>query len=199
MKEEWKAKKGTIHDPATGPLLTQEVKANMKAFGLKFGSRLKEALASLSEASGASLAAQVQSGGTFALWCSGGAVTLDPADVIVTQKAPEGWAGVADRATQVLIDSRITPELAREGMARDVVRQVQELRKTAGLQMEDRIVLYLGTDDGELRKAIDEQRETIAAETLTVQWVETAPAAAHRATVKVEGRALEIALAKTPQ
>ena len=132
----------------------------------------------------------------FELLCSDGPATLDPADVIVTQKAPEGWAGVADRGTQVLIDSRITPELAREGMARDVVRQVQELRKTADLQMEDRIVLYLGTDDAELQKAIDEHRETIAAETLTVRWAEAAPDGAHRATVKIEGRTLEIAISK---
>ncbi len=196
IKEELNVKKVTLHDPASGPLLSQEVKANMKTLGPKFGPRLKDVQTAIAGAPAAALAAQAQGGQPFELLCSDGSATLDPADVIVTQKAPEGWAGVADRGTQVLIDSRITPELAREGMARDVVRQVQELRKTADLQMEDRIVLYLGTDDGELQKAINEHRETIAAETLTVQWVETAPAGAHLGTVKVEGQALEIALAK---
>jgi isoleucyl-tRNA synthetase len=196
IKEELNVKKVTLHDPASAPLLTQEVKANMKTLGPKFGPRLKDVQTAIAGAPAAALVAQVQSGQPFELLCSDGPATLDPADVIVTQKAPEGWAGVADRGTQVLIDSRITPELAREGMARDVVRQVQELRKTADLQMEDRIVLYLGTDDGELQKAIDEHRDTIAAETLTVQWATTAPDGAHRATVKIEGRTLEIALSK---
>jgi isoleucyl-tRNA synthetase len=97
----------------------------------------------------------------------------------------------------VLIDTRVAPELAREGMARDVVRQVQELRKNAGLQMEDRIVIYLGTAGAELQKAIDAHRDAIGAETLTVQWAEAAPnGEAHRETVKIEGQALEIALTK---
>ncbi len=196
IKEELNVKKVTLHDPASGPLLTQEVKANMKTLGPKFGPRLKDVQTAIAGAPAASLVAQVQGGQPFELLCAGGTVTLDPADVIVTQKAPEGWAGVADRGTQVLIDSRITPELAREGMARDVVRHVQELRKTADLQMEDRIILYLGTDVGELQKAIDEHRETIAAETLTVRWATTPPDGANQATVKIEGQTLEIALTK---
>jgi isoleucyl-tRNA synthetase len=196
IKEELNVKKVTIHDLANGALLTQEIKANVKTLGPKFGPRLKEVAAAIAQVPVATMVQQIQYGLPFELLCGDGPATLEPADVIVTQKAPEGWAGVADRGTQVLIDSRITPELAREGMARDVVRQVQELRKTADLQMEDRIVLYLGTDDAELKKAIDEHRETIAAETLTVLWAEAAPSGAHRAAVKVEGRALEIALAK---
>jgi isoleucyl-tRNA synthetase len=180
-----------------GPLLAQEVKANMKTLGPKFGSRLKEVQTAIAGALGATLAAQVQGGQPFELLCDGGPVTLEPVNLIVTQKAPEGWAGVADRGTQVLIDTRVTPELAREGMARDVVRQVQELRKNAGLQMEDHIVLYLGTDGAELKKAIDAHRDAIGVETLTVQWAEAAPNGdAHRAAVKVEGQALEIALTK---
>ena len=71
---------------------------------------------------------------------------LESADFLISYKAPDGWAGVADRGTQVAIDARITAELAGEGMAREVVRQVQELRKQSNLQMEDRIVLYLHTE-----------------------------------------------------
>src|SRR5262249_47624136 len=119
-------------------------------------------------------------------------------DVLVSQKAPEGWAGVADHDTQVLIDARITPELRREGMARDVIRQVQQLRKDANLEMEDRIVLYLHTESAELRQAIEAHRDYIAGETLTVQW-SAAPLGAGAATAngKVEGQALTIQLRKS--
>ena len=196
LREELNVKTVTLHDPANGPLLTPEVKPNMKTLGPKFGPRLKEVQTAIARGPAAALAAKVQGGQPFELLCSDGPATLEPSDVIVTQKAPEGWAGVADRGTQVLIDSFITPELAREGMARDVVRHVQDLRKTADLQMADRIVLYLGTDPEELRKAITEHRETIAAETLTVRWAETPPHDAHRATVKVDNQTLEIALAR---
>ncbi len=113
------------------------------------------------------------------------------------RQAPDGWAGAADGDVEVMVDVRLTEELALAGMAREVVRHVQELRKTAGLNIEDRIVLDLGTDGAELKKAIDAHRDAIGAETLTAQWA--APnGEAHRATVKIEGQALEIALAKAP-
>ena len=72
-----------------------------------------------------------------------------------------------------MIDARVTPDLKREGMARDVIRQVQNLRKEANLEMEDRIVLHLHTESAELRQAVETHRAYIASETLTVQWSTT--------------------------
>ena len=127
-----------------------------------------------------------------------GAVTLDPADVVVQWRVPENWGGAADDGeTQVLLDGRITPELAREGMARDVVRLVQDLRKEAGLEMEDRIELYLASPDAELTAAIATYTSTIAAETLTVRWApHDLDGEAARAEVKVDGKPLTVALRK---
>jgi isoleucyl-tRNA synthetase len=104
---------------------------------------------------------------------------------------------VEERKTQVALDARLTEPLRREGMARDVVRHVQDLRKSANLEMEDRIALYLGTDDAELRAAIDAHRDTIASETLTKEWSDRPlGAGAHRAEVKVDGKPLTIELRK---
>lgn len=80
-------------------------------------------------------------------------------------------------------------------MARDVIRQVQDLRKNADLEMEDRIVLCLATDSAELKLAIDTHRNYIAAETLTKEWAD-APFDPHSAKVKIDGQALTIALRK---
>lgn len=76
------------------------------------------------------------------------------------------------RGESVAIDQHLTPELVREGMMREVIRHIQSARKAAGLQVDDRIVLYMMTDDGELQHAIDEFETTILAETLATHRVE---------------------------
>jgi isoleucyl-tRNA synthetase len=71
----------------------------------------------------------------------------------------------------VTLDTKITPELRREGMMREVVRNVQSARKQAGLNVDDRIELSLSTTDDELRKAITEHQAVIVAETLATKLV----------------------------
>jgi len=72
----------------------------------------------------------------------------------------------ASAQPSVVYDLNITPELKREGLMREIVRHVQSARKKAGLQVDDRIILQLTTNDDQLRQAINEHRATIAAETL---------------------------------
>jgi isoleucyl-tRNA synthetase len=193
LREELNVKRVVLHDPAGGDLLSQEVQPNMRTMGKKFGAGLQDVRAAILAAPPAELATMAQRGEPFML----GDYSLDPEDVVVSYRAAEGWAGVADRGTQVAIDTRITPELAREGMARDVVRQVQELRKEAGLEMEDRIVLYLSTEADALRQAIEAHRDYIAGETLAIQWGTAPPnGEARTKKVKVEGNELTIALAR---
>jgi isoleucyl-tRNA synthetase len=94
----------------------------------------------------------------------------------------------------VAIDETLTPDLKREGLMREVIRHVQSARKTAGLQVDDRINLLLSTDDKELTKAITEHRETINKETLAT--TEAPTEAAFTTDVKVEGAPLSISLTK---
>jgi len=93
----------------------------------------------------------------------------------------------------VTLDEVITPELKREGLMREVVRFVQNARKNAGLNVDDRIVLQLETDDEELNAAIEEHRATIGTETLTSEFRQVD---AHEETVKVESKQLTIRLEK---
>jgi isoleucyl-tRNA synthetase len=195
--EELNIKQVSLHDPEWGALLEPVVKLNMKTVGPKFGPRLKTVQAALAEVDPAAVAAQVQSGEQVELACSDGPATLDPADLVVQLKSPDGWAGVADRGTQVIIDVRITEALAREGMAREVVRYVQDLRKKSGLNMEDRIVLSLQTKSDVLAQAIETHRDYICGETLAVKLTnEPLDGEVHRAEVKGDGQPLLIELHK---
>ena len=106
------------------------------------------------------------------------------ADYDVTEGAikPESW---------IEISKHLTPELKREGLMREVIRHVQSARKKAGLQVDDRIILQLTTNDEQLRQAIDEHAEAIATETLAV----FGEVHDNQSTATVEGAKLEIALA----
>ncbi len=101
-------------------------------------------------------------------------------------------SGVIRPETWVEVNKTITPELKREGLMREVIRHVQAARKNAGLQVDDRIILKLKTDDEELNQAITEHAATIAAETLAIMG-ETSD---NQSNVKIEGAELTISLKK---
>jgi isoleucyl-tRNA synthetase len=197
--EELNVKQATWHDSATGPLLTAEVKANLKTLGPKAGPRLQTVKAAIEGMPAAELTVGTRGGKAIDVGVGGEPIVIEAADFTVNYKAPPGWAGVADGETQVALDTRITDELAREGMAREVVRHVQDTRKKADLQMEDRIELHLGTESDKLRQAIEEHKDFIAGETLTTKWA-TGPFGgdAFEAAVSVDGQALQIALRRAP-
>ena len=96
---------------------------------------------------------------------------------------------------EITLDTKITPELKREGMMREVIRTVQSARKEAGLNVDDRIKLSLDTSDKALTIAIHEYRDMIASETLAKEVV-TDKAYAHTAERKVEGAELKLSLEK---
>jgi len=98
---------------------------------------------------------------------------------------------------KIKIDWHITDELRREGMMREVIRNVQQARKQAGLQVDDRIELSLVTEDKDLAEAVTEHAETIAAETLANSLVHTALSGeAHETAAKVDGAGLQVQLRK---
>lgn len=117
---------------------------------------------------------------------------LNVKQVKLLEVKPQAGAGVSHETE---LDLKVTPELKREGMAREVIRYVQSERKAAGLDVDDRIHLSLSTTDDELRKAINEHQETIASETLAKRLVFDA-SYAHEASFDVETAPLTLSLEK---
>ena len=89
----------------------------------------------------------------------------------------------------------ITPELKREGLMREIVRHVQSARKQAGLQIDDRIVLSISSDDPEISQAVDAFADVIKAETLAVE-LNSAADESEKYDAKIEGKLVEISLKK---
>ena len=95
----------------------------------------------------------------------------------------------------VVYDLTITPELKREGLMREIVRHVQSARKQAGLQIDDRIVLSISSDDSEISQAVDVFADVIKSETLAME-LNSAADESEKYDVKIEGKLVEISLKK---
>lgn len=116
-------------------------------------------------------------------------------DIILEELNVKMWRTVAgDHA--VSLDLEITPELHREGLMREVIRNVQSARKKAGLEVDDRIQLALLTHENTLQEAITEHASVIAAETLAPDLVLESREYTHLSSCKVEGMELVIGLQK---
>jgi isoleucyl-tRNA synthetase len=184
--EELNVKKVTLREDRDG-LYTVTVSPNMKTLGPKFGRHLPAARKVIGELNGADLEARLARGESVNLPVEGTDAVVGKEDLTISKSYGEHWAGVADGATVVLIDKRITPTLKNEGIARDIVRNVQNLRKDAGLDIADRIKLSLVTESAMLKAAIDQFHDYIAGETLAAEIVSRPlDGAVHVAELEVE-------------
>jgi len=121
-------------------VLVKKIKANFKALGPKFG-KLMKALAAMIQQLSQEQIKQLETEGKLNLMLDGEELTITGDDVeIITEDIP-GWSVVTEGNVTVALDITITPELQNEGLARELVNRVQNLRKEKGFEVTDRIVL----------------------------------------------------------
>ncbi len=129
-------------------LVSFELVPNFRLLGPRLGEAVKEVRAALARADAAPLVDQLEQHGSVLLELPGGPVELGPAEVEVRVKGREGFAVSREGAAAVALDLDIDDDLRKRGLLRDVTRQVQSLRRDAGLELSDRIALGLaGLDD----------------------------------------------------
>jgi isoleucyl-tRNA synthetase len=153
---------------AADELGSYEVKANYRTLGPRFGPNMPLAAAAIAALDPDHLAAAVRDGGRVGIAVGDREHTLTAEDVLLTLRAPDGYSVEREGAHAVALDLVIDEDLRREGRARELVHAIQNARKSAGLQVEDRIELSLGGDPA-LLDAASEHRGYIAAETLAVE------------------------------
>ena len=163
---------GTI-EPLSGAgadLVDHSAKGNFRALGKRFAKDTPRVAAAIAAADAAQLSAALKADGRASVELDGQAVEVLPDEVIVSERPREGWSVVNEQGETIALDLELTPELRRAGVAREVVRMIQEARKTGGFEVSDRIALSWAVLDqegsGETREAIEEHRELIAREVL---------------------------------
>ncbi|MYS19609.1 Isoleucyl-tRNA synthetase [Streptomyces sp. DvalAA-14] len=158
-----------------GSLVDTSAKANFRALGRRFGKGVQAVAAAVAAADAAALSASLRELGTATVEVDGESVTLTPDEVIVTETPREGWSVASDSGATVALDLEITPELRQAGLARDVIRLIQEARKNSGLDVADRIVVRFTAAGPELGAALAAHAELIAEEVLAPDFAPGAP------------------------
>jgi len=178
--------------PDAGALVSYRVLPNNKLLGPKFGKDFPAVRAALAALPPAEVAARVAAGETVPLEVNGQTVELSSAEILVQTEAAAGLAIAADKVISVGLDTHITPELRSEGLAREVVRRIQAMRKEAGFDIADRIVTWYQAEES-LAEAIRTWGGYIQAETLSLELHAAAPPAeAFAAGHKIEGMELRL-------
>jgi len=146
-------------------VLRFELVPNFKTVGPRLGESVKFLKGALAALDGASAARDLEEGRSVSVALPDGVVELGPDDLELRVKSHEGFAVSREGGEVVALDLTLNDELIRRGVLRDVIRQVQELRKTTGLELADRIELRLdGLDD-----LSDEELESVGSEVLAVE------------------------------
>ena len=151
-------------------LVDYTVKPNFKALGRRFGKRTPAVAKAITSADAATLAAELRTAGTAVAAMDGEPVSLSPDEVIVTQTPKAGWTVATDGGETVALETTLTPELRREGLAREATRLIQDARKSDGLDVTDRISLWWEASDPGLSAALTEQGPVIASEVLATSY-----------------------------
>ena len=180
-----------------GRLVNYKVMPDNKLLGPKYGARFPQIRAALTALDPALVAGTVSSGAPLSLQIGDEAVELAPEEVQVHTTPVEGLAVASDRGVSVAVDAELTPELRAEGLAREIVRRIQDMRKKAGFNIEDRIYTYymLADSNGTLAKVMEQWGDYLRAETLTLALLQSpAPADAYAEEHAMEGEKLLLAV-----
>ena len=154
----------------TTGILTKKIKPNFKTLGKVYGARMKEiaaAFGTLDQATITRIQAAEAEGVAYTLSLPGGDVVLNPGDYQISSEDMPGWLVASEGSLTVALDVELTEDLRREGVARELVNRIQNLRKTAGFEVTDRIDTVIYADAPEIDAALVSFGEWMGAQTLS--------------------------------
>lgn len=158
-----------LHD--TTGIITKKIKPNFKTLGKAYGKRMKEIAAAFGTLSQEQITLIERAEAEYVLHLPGGDVTLAKGDYEISSEDMPGWLVATEGTLTIALDIVQTPELLREGVARELIHPVQNLRKESGFEVTDRIdtVIYAdGAAYDEIKDALSEYSEYVAAQTLSL-------------------------------
>ena len=158
----------------TTGIITKKIRPNFKTLGKVYGKRMKEIAAAFGEISQQEINAiqNAESAGTsYDLKLEGGDVILNPGDYMISSEDMPGWLVASEGPLTLALDIEVSEELKNEGIARELVNRIQNIRKDSGFDVTDKVEVALYADGEayeEISKALVSYKEYVAAQTLAL-------------------------------
>src|SRR2546426_873288 len=179
---------------ASSPIVRKTANANFKVIGPRFGKQVNAVAKRIKEMSSAEVV-QLEQNGTFSTEVNGMPITITRDDVTISAQSIEGWLVESVDGLTVALDTTLTAELINEGLAREFVNRVQNMRKDAGLQVTDRIRIHFESSN-RVAEAIGRMSDYIKSETLATQLTAGRDGAEHWEKWDIDGEPCEIGISK---
>ena len=155
----------------TGDLVNVALKANFRTLGARYSQETPAIAKEITKADAASLVKELRTNNKAVIKLEDQEFEITTEDVIITETPREGWSVVSQDGETIALDLEISPELRSLGISREVIRMIQEARKTSGLEVSDRINLKYHTTDKQVNGSISENLEVIKNEVLALSFV----------------------------
>jgi isoleucyl-tRNA synthetase len=190
--DELNVKALSLIEDASG-FVKHALKPNFSVLGPKFGKLMPKIQAALSRADQDVLSAKILSGENADVEVEGQTISLQPDDVMIETITPDNISCAEESGTVVAMDIELTEELIQEGLVRDLVRQIQNMRKESGYNVEDHITIQYHAE-GRLAQAVTAWADYIRQETLANSLEETSDSSIPA--VKIGGEQIGLALTR---
>jgi isoleucyl-tRNA synthetase len=176
-------------------IIKKRARANFKAIGPKFGKAVQSIAGRIKEMTGKEIA-ELEHAGSIELPVNGAKFSIGLGDVEILREDLEGWLVESDGSITVALDTELNDELVAEGMAREFVNRVQNLRKESGLDVTDRIICRYEASPS-MRDRLNRMAHYIRSETLTEEFSDSFRPMPHEATVEIGGEKVRIGIGRT--
>ena len=152
-----------IHD--TTGVITKKIKPNFKTLGKRYGKQMKEIAANFATLS-QQIISEIEKAGDYTLALPSGDVTLSVEDYEITSEDMPGWLVATEGKLTVALDVTVTDALRREGIARELINRIQNLRKESGFEVTDRINVFI-QNNPEIEDSLSDFNSYVCEQTLS--------------------------------
>lgn len=177
-------------------LITYIVKPNLAILGKTFGNAIPSIRKALGEINVNDIINQVQINGEIVLNTDSGDLTLTKEHILIETSSAEGLIAAQDEGFTVALSTVLNDELIQEGLVRDLIRQVQIMRKNADFAVEDRIIIN-GEFGGKLGEALNAYKDYFCNETLTISIEPHGSDVEFSDTIKIQDEKITLGISRT--